>query len=413
MKKIFIFIVLSLSINAFAKNPVVLISIDGFANNYLTKFQPKNLLALGNEGVRAKAMFPVFPSKTFPNHLSIVTGVYPAKHGIIHNSFYHPILKQNYYMGAGKDNKDWLTAMPIWTLAEKQGVKTALYFWPESEAKIAGQLPSYYFPYKKSTPNKTRINQVLTWLKLPESKRPQFIATYFSVVDSAGHHYGTNSKQLKQTIGEIDQLIGSLKKRILNETNLEVDIIIVSDHGMTTVDKMGSIDVGSLFKENDKLNVVNGQTQLNIYSKDKSALFDARSQLLEKLTNKADSLHGKYQVFTKGNYPAHWHLDSNAVVIPDMIVSAIPPFIFLAKDGYASAATHGFDPKGNADLNAIFIAQGPSFNKKVAVDEFKNIDVFALLIKLLELDVSPLSYQIDGSITSLKPALKEFNSHKE
>ena len=145
---IFTFIISSSVYGQTAKSTVILLSIDGFSYDYLATYKPKNILTFGKTGATAK-LLPIYPSKTFPNHLSIVTGVYPVQHGIVHNKFYHRVLKKNYTLGAGKFNSAWLTARPIWTLAEQQGLKTAIYFWPESETKVDGRLPTYYYPYKQ------------------------------------------------------------------------------------------------------------------------------------------------------------------------------------------------------------------------------------------------------------------------
>jgi predicted AlkP superfamily pyrophosphatase or phosphodiesterase len=167
-----------------AKSTVILLSVDGFAFNYLQKYQPKNILAFAKSGVHAR-LLSVYPSKTFPNHLSIITGSYPVNHGIIHNSFYHRQLEKKYYLSAGKDNKTWLTAKPFWSVVENNFMKSAVYFWPESQT-IGHTAPSYNIPYNKNTSNKARIDQLIAWLTLPLNQRPNFIASYFSTTDQKG-----------------------------------------------------------------------------------------------------------------------------------------------------------------------------------------------------------------------------------
>jgi len=392
------FIFTASSVYAKDKSAVILISIDGFANYYLDKYQPKNILALAKKGIRAKALLPIYPSKTFPNHLSIVTGVYPAKHGIIHNRFYRPDLGEDYYLGAGKDNSDWLTALPIWTIAEQQGVKTGVYFWPESEAKIAGQLPSYYFPYKHNTPNIKRVNQLITWLKLPKEKRPQLLVSYFSTVDSAGHDFGPDSIELEQAILEVDNLIGLLVQRLELEIKQEVNIILVSDHGMTNIDA-NAIEVDSLISQSNKLKIVNGQTQLYIYGDNSAVINQAKTQLL----SKNDDEKRKYNVYLKSEYPKHWHFDGELSAIPKLIIEAIPPATFAYKGKHVGKATHGYDPQLNRDLDAIFIASGPDFKNKKEIKAFENINIYPLLVEMLGLKHSK---NIDGNIQVLKSIIK-------
>lgn len=370
---------------AFAQTPVVLISIDGFANHYLKKYQPPNISFLAGNGAKAQALLPVYPTKTFPNHLSIVTGKYPQQHGIVHNKFYHKALKENYRLGAGKHNSDWLTATPIWALAEQQGLASAIYFWPESETKIEGKLPSYYFPYQHNTPNAQRVEQVVNWLKLPINKQPKFIALYFSTVDSAGHHYGSNSKQLAEAINAVDQQIGRL---IDGVKGIPVNIILVSDHGMVDVNSNNRLVWQKLVKASASTHIVNGQTQLYIYEADKKKQMDVRSQLLQSQINESTS-QPKYRIYQKGNYPSHWHFTNNfSQVIPDLIVDAIPPYTFVTPQSEeVTAATHGYDLKLAKSLEAIFIANGPSFKQGTVVEPFENVLIYSIISRLLGLEL--------------------------
>ena len=381
-----------------ANASVVLISIDGFANDYLTKYKPKHMLALAEGGVRAEALTPVYPSKTFPNHMSLVTGKHPAEHGIIHNSFYNPISSEYYNIGAVKENPAWLHALPIWTVAEQQGQKSAIYFWPESESELSGTLPSMFVPYNGKISNRTRINKVISWLKLPENKRPSFIATYFSSLDSAGHVYGPDSKQVAREIAWLDKLIGKLVTAIKEEVNYPVDIVLVSDHGMTPISEQSKIQWKSILSESDTVKVVNGQTQLLIYANTDTAINETRSQLLQYRANKA------YKIYKKGNFPQHWHFKSKLSVIPDLIVEAIPPYTFADENSYKGKGTHGYDATLNSDLNAIFIANGPSFKQGITLGKIQNVDIFALLIKIMHLQ-EPVGMTSD--IAPFHKALKD------
>ena len=375
-------------------HPVVLISIDGFANEYLDKYSPPNILKLAKKGVRAKALLPVYPSKTFPNHISIVTGMYPANHGIIHNRFYHPRINQNYKLGAGKNNSDWLTAKPIWTMAEQRGIKTGLFFWPESEATIEGVSATYNIPYNGGIPNKTRIDKIIQWLKLHKSEQPQFIASYFSTVDTAGHFYGPESKEVELAIKEVDELIGMLVEKIEAEVKEKVNIVLVSDHGMTLSGKVNAISVADLLKPHSEIKVVNGQTQLYIYSENEQLLNDTRSQLSKQ--------ENKFTVYQKGNFPEHWHFNTRLVAIPDLIINATPPYTFyMPGDDYGNA-THGYDAKNIRALDAVFIASGPDFKQGLMIEPFENIHIFPMLLQLLNIKSSK---KVDGKVEVLSPIL--------
>ena len=226
---------------------VILISFDGFRWDYLDRGKTPNFDKLINNGVRAISLRPVFPSKTFPNHISIATGLYPEHHGIIHNYFKNPFNSEEFGLNNpdAVQNSKWYSGEFIWETAKKQGVITASFFWPGSEVTLEYRQPNYYKEYQHELPYEKRIEGVLDWLKLPMEKRPHFITLYFHETDSKGHEYGPNSVEINQAIQLLDSQLGALLTG-LEKINLKdsVNIIIVSDHGMTEIsdDKVINID---------------------------------------------------------------------------------------------------------------------------------------------------------------------------
>ena len=393
MNRVFILTLLFLCKLSHADTPLILLSIDGFSNQYLSKYKPKNILSLASNGVLADALKPVFPSKTFPNHLSIITGRYPAEHGIVHNKFYHRELNKKYYLGGAADNSLWLTAKPIWALAEQNNITTAIYFWPESHADVDGISATYNMPYLHETPNKQRFDKILKWLALPLNQRPKFIMGYFSTIDSAGHSYGPNSLQVETAINDFDLLLGEF----LDKIKQPINIILVSDHGMTAINN-NKIKWQEYITENENLVVSNGETQLYLYAKDINALNDVRSQL-----SKIPKNENKFKFYEKGNFPNHWQFVKNSPAMPDIVLNAIPPYTFDDQEKYRKKATHGYDPKLTQDLDAIFIANGPAFKKGLQVKSFENIHIFPLLEKILNISNE---HTIDGRLSVLLPILK-------
>ncbi len=393
-----------------AKSTVILLSIDGFAYDYLSKYQPKNLLAFAKSGARAK-LLPVYPSKTFPNHLSIITGVYPAKHGIIHNKFYHPKLGEKYSLGAGKNDSTWLTAQPFWSFVEENNISSAVYFWPESEAIGQGSLPSFNIPYNRTDSEKAHFDQIINWLKLPEAQAPQFIASYFSSVDDAGHKYGANSAQLKHAVAEIDDLFGDFISRLQKEISTNVNVILLSDHGMMQIDKNNNINVTAVFDEKlikliteKSMVVAQSSTQLYVYF-DHDKLNKAQQEsTFQALMAKQSLTPDLYTIYRKGNYPEHWQLHDDLAIIPDLILEAAANSSFT-HDKYPSdnVATHGYDAKNKQALSAIFLASGPDIIKGRELDAFENIHIVPLMSQLLGLPQIP---HIDGKPSVLAPIIK-------
>ena len=217
-----------------AKPYVVLVSLDGFRYDYAKKYGAKHLLALGAQGaIAGQGMIPSYPSLTFPNHYTLVTGLYPEHHGIVANNFYDPIRKQRYSNSDPVTSSDgsWYGGTPLWVLAEKQGMRSACFFWPGSEAEIDGGRPTYYLKFDDHFPDAKRIEQVLAWLRMPPEQRPHFITLYYSNVDHAGHQYGPDSPQTAAAVEHVDQLVGDLWAQ-LRQLQLPVDLFVVSDHGM-------------------------------------------------------------------------------------------------------------------------------------------------------------------------------------
>jgi len=408
-----IFITLIISSSTYGKTarpPVVLLSIDGFAYDYLTTYQPKNILEFGKSGVQGK-LLPVYPSKTFPNHLSIITGVYPKKHGIIHNKFYHPTLGEKYYLGSGKKNSAWLTARPFWSIAEENNIKSAVYFWPESEAIGQGSLPTYNIPYNKTASDVEHFDQIIDWLKFPEEQAPKFIISYFSSVDDAGHKFGLGSRELAQSVTNIDALFGYFTKRLQKEISQDVNVILLSDHGMVQMDKSKEIDFTKVFNEmilkliaEKSVVVASSSTQLYVYFDHDRLDDNQQKSILEQVDLKQKTNTDLYSVHNKSNYPVHWKLNRSLAITPDLVIEAEPSASFVNKK-YSSSnmATHGYDAKNQSELTAIFFASGPNIIKGKVVDPFENIHVVPLMSKLLDIKQPK---NIDGELAVLKSIIK-------
>ena len=218
--------------------PLILISLDGFRPDYLERTKAPHLQALAGRGVRADGLVPVFPAKTFPNHYTIVTGLYPERHGIIGNTIYDPTTRRTFTMSNRTEVRDpmWWGGEPIWVTAERAGLRTGTLFWPGSEARIHGVRPTHWRAYDESMRGTARVDEVLRWLDLPEGRRPAFVTLYFEDTDSAGHRNGPNSDAARQAISRVDGYVGRLvrgleRRGLLSSTNL----IVLSDHGMADV----------------------------------------------------------------------------------------------------------------------------------------------------------------------------------
>jgi len=368
---------------------VVMISIDGFRHDYAEKFGATTLLDIKQSGASSAYMIPGFPSKTFPNHYSIVTGQYPNSHGIVGNSFYSRAKGQFFTLGDPSKVQDasWYGGKPIWTLAEESGMLSASYFWAGSEAPVGGFRPTYWKSYDHNVPHDARIAQVMDWMKLPPSDRPHMITVYFSMVDDAGHAFGPNSPETKESVLSVDRLIGQLRAE-LNALGLPIYLMIVSDHGMIEINRGISLhDV----KFKDAV-VDYSSSMAMIYHDDPRVIKYISKQLKRKQL---------LEVYTRAEMGEMFGFD-NADRVGDLVALCDPPMQILKSPSMIRGGTHGYDPAEFPEMNAIFLIEGPTVKPSFQVAPFENVHVYPFIATILGLPIPPT---IDGDVSVLEQLL--------
>jgi predicted AlkP superfamily pyrophosphatase or phosphodiesterase len=378
---------------------VLLISIDGFRYDYAERDHATNLLAFGKSGVTAKALIPSFPTTTFPNHYTIVTGLYPAHHGIVDNLFWDPERNAEFKSSdsASSTGSGWWGGTPLWVLAEQQGMRAASFFWVGSDAEIQGTRPTYFYKYDGRIPNEQRVSQVVEWLKLPKAERPHFITLYFSDVDHAGHQFGPDAPQTHAAIQQMDALLAKLFSA-LRALPIPLDIFVVSDHGMASV--TGDIDVSKLANLNG-VEVAPNSTDFKFYSTDPKRIDQLYSEL-----------HGKdprMEVYRRSEIPERLHYSGNPR-IGDLVAFAIAPVVLhlAPKPGQSEPrGMHGYDVLKMPEMRGIFYAAGPDLKAGLSIEEFQNIHIYPLIAHILGLDVPA---GIDGKLSVLAPIMSQAKS---
>lgn len=390
------------SIEAQSKPYVIMISTDGFRYDYAKKYNAENLLKLSNSGVQAKAMIPSYPSITFPNHWSLITGLYPSHHGLIDNFFYDYKRKETYAMSNKKNAEDgsWYGGIPLWGLAEKQGVVSASLMWVGSASDAGGMRPTYYYPYHEKFSPSEKVEKVVNWLKLPEDKRPHFISLYFPEVDGSGHHYGPDTKETENAVHLIDQAIGDLVQKINGLGLKDINFVFVSDHGMIKVDGGTPLEIPALLFDKNRFDFYNSQTLLRVYVKNPDEVKSVYKQLK---AGKTDD----YEVYLDKKLPKYLHFaskDDKYDRIGQILLMPKAPKIFLEKGKKTSVGKHGYNPRVVPEMKATFYAWGPEFKNNTVIDEFANINVYPLVAEVLGLKIDQ---PIDGKLKVLKGILKE------
>jgi alkaline phosphatase D len=322
--------------------------------------------------------------------------MYPAHHGIVDNKFYDRKRNELYSISDRKAVEDgsWYGGMPIWVVAQINQLNSASFFWVGSEADIYSIYPTYYYNYDSKISYDQRVDQVIQWFRLSESQRPHFVTLYFGEVDAVGHKFGTESQELSKTILELDQALGRLFRE-LEQIDLPINTIVVSDHGMLDVNTQ---DVAFIedYITTDSCLVLAGSTQAGIYLRPNQPA-DSVLRLLKKQPS-------HFRAYRKDQAPDHWHLNDNPR-FPDIIVDMDPPYIIAEKKKLTSypsdysKAMHGYDPERCSAMDGIFYAKGPQIVSGQQIPKFQNIHVYPFILTLMGLK-SPVV--CDGSEKVLK-----------
>jgi predicted AlkP superfamily pyrophosphatase or phosphodiesterase len=384
---------------------VVLISFDGFRADYVERYDLKNFKSFIKGGGSAEALIPSFPSKTFPNHYTLVTGLYPGHHGLVDNSFFDPSKNQQYGMRIREAVIDpsYYGGTPLWILARQNNIQSASYFWVGSELKQDALHPDYYLQYDQSVPFEKRVDQVFEWLKLPEADRPHMITLYFSSPDSESHSFGPLAEQTREKLFALDSLLGNFMSRV-KETKLPLNVVLVSDHGMSELTQNTDtyIMLDDLVKtKKDVVTVVNGGTQAHLYTN----------------ATKRDSIYGvlktrekNFKVYKQENFPVAWHYaherSGDLLIVVDngkYLMSGTLEKLHESMKPGTSFGAHGYDPYNNKDMYGIFYASGPNIRPGSKIKAVQNIHVYPLVAEILKMKVP----QIDGEFKEVKAIYKK------
>ncbi|MCA7022820.1 MULTISPECIES: ectonucleotide pyrophosphatase/phosphodiesterase [Stenotrophomonas] len=377
---------------------VLLLSIDGLRADMVDRGHSPNLARLAREGVRSVGMSPSYPSLTFPNHYTLVTGLRPDHHGIIHNS-----MRAEDLGDFRLDNRDavtnpaWWGGEPIWVGVEKAGYKSATWSWPGSEAAIQGVHANQWHAYDESVPLPERMQLVLSWLQgAPDGHKPRLVAAYMEQVDKAGHNHGPDSPEYAAAVRQVDAAIGQLldgmrRDGLLDQTN----VIVVSDHGMANVPDGQVIATEDMVAPEIAREVSVGQSVG--FTPQPGREREAEKALL--------GAHPHYDCWKKEHLPARWHYGTHP---------RIPPIVCQMHEGWdaltrksiarrppGSRGSHGYDP-ALPPMQAVFVARGPSFRQGLLLPRFDNVDVYPLLARLTGITAAPN----DGDPQALQQALR-------
>ncbi|MGQ0649216.1 MAG: alkaline phosphatase family protein [Gemmatimonadaceae bacterium] len=377
---------------------VVVLSFDGLRRDFLTRDSLPAFASLAAEGTRAASLRPVFPSKTFAIHYTLVTGLYPGHHGIVGSRFYDPA-RGSWFSGASAGDSSWFGGEPIWVTAENQGVRSAVFFWTGSEAAVRGVRPSQFRIFDPNVADTTKVDQIAAWLRLPAADRPHLIMAYFPEIDAAGHLIGPDAPETRAAVRSADRTVVRLADSLrAMPRSLDIDLIVVSDPGMAPVSRDRVVELAPLVPMSRVL-LTNERTTVSIWSRGD----DSRDALL--IDSVYRVLHQRLshaRVFRLNELPEQWHAAGNRK-LGDLLVVADEGYV-LGTDTVppnVRRGEHGYDPS-LASMQGIFLARGPSFRRGIEVPTFEQVALYPVLAHLLRLRPAP---SLDGSLSPLRAAL--------
>lgn len=379
---------------------VILISVDGFRWDYAERADTPTLDRLAAEGVRADGLVPAFPTKTFPNHYTLATGLWPAHHGIIDNQFYAPDLHASFDMFSARDNADerWFGGEPIWITAERQGVRAGTMFWVGSEVQWShGIRQTWAVPYDGSVPFAERVDRILYWLDQPEDA-PRFVTLYFNEPDHAGHAHGPEDPRVARAVETVDAMLGRLVAGLEARGRLdETDLVVVSDHGMTGI-------------SSDRLLYVDDHIDLDtvwVHS------WGAWMNLWPVAGVDPDRVVAQLQGLPhascarREDLPEALHFGTGERIAPVHCVAELG--FTLTSRAFAEenpdrvrGGTHGYNP-AERDMHGLLVARGPHLQPGLRLPPVENVHVYALLARMLEVAPAAHDGQLDVWSDALRP----------
>ena len=418
--------------------PTILISLDGFRHEYLsrkkkasTAFLAPTLHTLATKGVHAKGgMQPVVPTITFPNHWALATGLYPESNGIVSNTMYDPVKKSWFHVD--RVNPGWWFGEPVWqtlrrTLREvkfsngtqetlQQNYTTASVFWPGSE--VEKHAPDLFFKYDNTVPLHERVDRAVAALQGTNAdlnREAQFVTLYFEDVDHEGHEHGPYSDEVAEAIERVDEALAYLLKSLGEDVAERYNIVVVSDHGMTATSEERTIDLKHVLKEGTVQDVMS--SPMGLFLNESISAEELYTTLKDGLKNESEHV----KVYRKADLPERWHLGASRLITPVVTMAALGwtvryPHQHIVPDADVSVRTpgklhgqgdwetepgsHGFD-NTYEDMMAIFVASGPAFKGGATVEGMRSIDVYEMLCNVFGATPAPNNGSLGVTMTSV------------
>jgi arylsulfatase A-like enzyme len=382
---------------------VVIVSLDAFRFDYIDRYHPASLERLAAHGIAARALIPPFPSKTFPSHYTIATGLFPGHHGILSNTFYDPAFGRWFRVkdtAAVRDGR-WYGGTPIWVAAEREGVQTSVYFWPGSESEVQGVRPTAWWNYLASIPDSVRVDASLAQLRRSAAHRPHLVMLYLTDVDDTTHKHGPDTPRTAVAVASIDhaltRLLDGLARLPIGDS---VNVIVLSDHGMEASSQERMLPLRPMLAA---AGIDTARVRMGDNGPVMPLWFGGDSALARRTLDVLGAGLTHARAYSISNAPGRWHMADNARG-GEVFVVGEPGYVIAkgAGDRVLDRGTHGWDPVDPLMLG-IFVAAGPQIRAAGTIPSFESVHVYPFVASLLRLARTP---RTDGDPAVLAPYLR-------
>jgi predicted AlkP superfamily pyrophosphatase or phosphodiesterase len=376
----------ALPARAESPSAVILISLDGTRPADIDRPDLPTFAELRRRGAQASRLITVFPSNTFPSHVTLVTGVYPDVHGIVNNDFVDPERGEFHK----SDDPRWLLAEPLWSLLAEQGVASAAFHWVGSEgAWSSGRGPRYWKKFDEKVGAKAKVDQVLAWLSGPEP-RPRLITVWLPGADKQAHLMGMETPPVQRALAAQDKQLGRLIAG-LDERGAfaHTTLLIVSDHGMGPVYRRIDLAAG-LRAAGVKAEVIGAGGMATVRVEKGQGFGDRAVSVARGLG---------LQAWPRELAPAELH--ARHPRFGDVVVLAPIGVAIQSAGSTPMYGAHGYRPE-ESWMGALFLAVGRGAQPGAQLGDLRSLDVAPTILRLLGLEV-PDTMQ-GRPIASLLPA---------
>jgi predicted AlkP superfamily pyrophosphatase or phosphodiesterase len=261
----------------------------------------------------------------------------------------------------------------MWETAGRAGLITANLMWPGPPQTLSGASPTYFVPFANKVSLDIKLSQILEWIDLPLSERPQLILAYEPSLDQAGHATGPYSQRVNETLKYVDAFARDLHSSLVtrNLTDI-VDVVFVSDHGMTDTGHPELLYIDDILGEEgwEAVEHEDGWPSMGLHFNPSANT----SYYLDVLQTAAAHNSEKFNVYTPETMPERYHFAHNDRIAPIYLVPNLGYVLTTRKEGDVglSKGNHGYD-NNEPSMRAVFVAHGPFSTDAKAIHHDRNM----------------------------------------